>query len=331
MIPKRLWLHTGSVPLIALALSLALSLGCSPGDPEDPADPTEPDAPEEFKPSDHRPVFSPDGSHIVFMSNRFDEDWEMFRIDRDGSNLTRLTEHPGWDGYAVFEPGGTRFVYDREDDGVKRPYLFDLASGETRPFLTMDDVWASVNDWQPDGARAVLFIERDEKRDLYLVDVDGGNLEQITDTPEPNEHDAHFSPDGRWLAFAVKMESGSALDVMDLKTGEIMRMVESTQYLYGLDWSPDGTRIAYTDTPNDQPDGNAELYVIDFPTGDTRQLTTNDDYDHMPVWLPDGSGVLFSSYRSGTEELYVLDLATMEVDPFLTGLPRASQESTRSE
>ena len=300
-----------------LILSLAgILVACSPS--QKPADEEETES--EFAASDHRPVFSPDGESIVFMSDRFDQDWELFSIGTDGSGLTRLTERTGWDGYAAFSPDGRVFTYDREEEDLKSPYVYDLETGDTRPFVVVDGVWATVNAWHPDGDKVVLFIERDEKRDLFFADVNGENLQRVTETPDQNEHDAHFSPDGSALAFAVVMEAGSALDVMDLESGEITRQVTSTEYLYGLDWSPDGTGIVYTDTPNENPDGNAEIYLLDLAAGEVRQLTTNEDYDHMPVWLPDGSGILFSSYRSGTEELYVLDLNSRETKLFPTGL-----------
>lgn len=274
----------------------------------------------EDAPSDHRPVFSPDGETIVFMSSREGGDWELFSIKRDGTGLTQLTDHPGWDGYAAFSPDGKTFTYDRQVGEFKVPYLYDLESAENRPFFVMEGVWATVNGWSPDGNKVVMFIEREKKRDLFLTDANGENLEQITDTPDQNEHDAHFSPDGTKLAFAVTFEGGSAFEIMDLESGEIERKVTSTQYLYGLDWSPDGTRIVYTDTPNDNPDGNAEIYMFDLGSGTTTQLTTNEDYDHMPVWLPDGSGIMFTSYRSGTEKVYILDLESGEVVYFDTGL-----------
>ena len=52
-------------------------------------------------PSDHRPVISPDGNSVVFMSTREGGDWELFSVKLDGTRLKRLTHNIGWDGYAV--------------------------------------------------------------------------------------------------------------------------------------------------------------------------------------------------------------------------------------
>lgn len=274
----------------------------------------------EEAPANHRPVISPDGETIVFMSTRIGGDWELFLIKLDGTGLKRLTNHEGWDGYAAFAPDGNSFTFNLGGEGSKGSYIYNLETNEIKPFVEIEGGSAAVSGWHPDGGKVVMFIERDKKRDLFLADAWGKNLEQITNTPDLNEHDAHFSPNGTMIAFAVVLAEGSALDIMDVRSRVITRHVTSTQYLYGLDWSPDGTKVAYTDTPNDNPDGNAEIYVLDLVTGMTKQLTFNEDYDHMPVWLPDGSGIMFTSYSSGTEDIYILDLESGEVEYFDTGL-----------
>ncbi len=47
--------------------------------------------------ADRSPVWSPDGAALVFVSNRDASELDLFRISRDGSGLTRLTERPGAD------------------------------------------------------------------------------------------------------------------------------------------------------------------------------------------------------------------------------------------
>jgi TolB protein len=49
-------------------------------------------------PFDTSPTWSPDGSQVVFVRHQHDH-WELYAIDADGSNLTRLTDTPA-------QPGG---------------------------------------------------------------------------------------------------------------------------------------------------------------------------------------------------------------------------------
>jgi TolB protein len=52
---------------------------------------------------DENAMWSPDGRFIVFQSVR-DGNFEIYRMRRDGRDALRLTDHPGWDGWAAFVP-----------------------------------------------------------------------------------------------------------------------------------------------------------------------------------------------------------------------------------
>ena len=56
--------------------------------------------------SNYMPVFSPDGTQIAFMSNR-DGNPEIYVMNRDGSNVRRLTNHPAGDVTPTWSPTGS--------------------------------------------------------------------------------------------------------------------------------------------------------------------------------------------------------------------------------
>jgi hypothetical protein len=57
--------------------------------------------------------FSPDGSQILFVSDR-DGDPDIYVMDADGRNVRQLTNEPGYDGGPFFSPDG-RFIAYRTD------------------------------------------------------------------------------------------------------------------------------------------------------------------------------------------------------------------------
>ncbi len=273
---------------------------------------------------EHRPVYSPDGAHIIFMlsAEETGDDWELHIVDADGRNLRRLTTHVGWDGYAVWSPTGTAIYFARSlsgDDENKTPYLLNLTTGETER-LGAYDGWVSISDWSSDN-QLLAFWEYEGQRDLYLIDQSGELSRQLTSTPTINEHDAQFSPDETLIAFASQptdASSSSALEIMD--SGGMDRRVlhSSAGRIYGVAWSPDGSAIAFTDAPGGDED-DADLFVLELASGEVRQITEEPSWDHMPEWHPNGASMLFTSYRSGEERLYEIDIESGEARPFCIG------------
>ena len=123
------------------------------------------------------------------------------------------------------------------------------------------------------------------------------------------EHDAHYSPDGKSIAFASGPTggSGSSLELIVIETNKRHVLHTSIGRIYGVSWSPDGSRIAFTDAP-DGEDDDADVFVIDIDSKIVSQLTDDPAWDHMPEWHPDGNTMLFTSYRTGEEHIYRLDV-----------------------
>jgi len=63
--------------------------------------------------SDWFPYWSPDGSKIVFNSNR-SGNWDIYVMDSDGSNPTRLTNNPEDEYRATWSPDGSKIAFDSE-------------------------------------------------------------------------------------------------------------------------------------------------------------------------------------------------------------------------
>jgi hypothetical protein len=93
-------------------------------------------------------------------------------------------------------------------------------------------------------------------------------------------------------------------------------------------WSPDGTRIAFTDNGND-------IYVMNVDGSNRRKLTTNAANDFNPAWSPDGQKIAFASRRDavgsdGNSEIYVMDALTGNNQTRLTNLPGYDSSPTWS-
>ena len=260
--------------------------------------------------NEHRPVCSADGSRLIYMmqTRQTGDDWELYMLDLDSQVHSRLTNHPGWDGYAVWSPDGTRIIFDREDSPgkLKRPWIMNLEGRTIKPFGKHTG-WVSVTDWSGDD-RLLGFQELNGQRDLILLDVAGNIIEKITETVDQNEHDAQFSPDARKIVYANGEVEGSetSLELIDLEDGSRTVLRTSIGRIYGISWSPDGEKIAFVDAPDGDED---DVDIFAFSTGDQsfRQVTDNPSRDHMPMFCNNSKTLFFTSFRSGEERIYRID------------------------
>ena len=251
----------------------------------------------------------------MLKSEQTKDDWELYLLDIGSQVHSRLTTHPGWDGYAVWSPDGTKIIYDREDEPgkQKRPWIMDLAGQTTRPLGSYEG-WLSISDWSADN-HLVGFHELNGQRDLVLLNTDGEITEEITTTDDRNEHDARFSPDNKRIAFASGPLDGSQtrLELIELASGVTTILQTSIGKIYGVSWSPDGDQIAFVDAP-DGDDDDADIFIYSMSGQWVKRVTDDPAWDHMPEFCNNNHTLLFTSYRSGEERIYQVD---PEPRPFL--------------
>ncbi len=128
--------------------------------------------------SNAMPSWSPDGSKLLFTSNR-DGDWEIFSTDYPpiGQDV-QLTNNEGVDFYPHFSPNGTRIVF-----AAKRLDNYDIYTinpdGSNEMQLTTDILDDTTPTWVGDGLIAFSSI-RSGDWELHLMDEDGANLSRLT-------------------------------------------------------------------------------------------------------------------------------------------------------
>lgn len=108
--------------------------------------------------------------------------------------------------------------------------------------------------------------------------------------------------------------------VANLSTGKIEKASTPQVTLWGLSFSPDRKRIAYTtfewkDVPDSRPEPGAPftINITDLGTGETTKILESqvDQFDH-PVWSNDSSKlaykILGKSVEGGDQGIYVVDI-----------------------
>jgi len=166
--------------------------------------------------NDQRPDISPDGTQIVFSSNRITDtnltgDFEIFVMNSDGSDVRQLTFNEAEDSWPRWSPNGKWIAFHSNVDGnfeiyVIRPDGTDLT--RVTDYAGLDQ----YPEWSPNGKQ--LAIRRDV--DLYLIDLDGSNPIQLTAGNPGFNQMASWSPNGKKLAFLSNRDGYASVFVMDI-------------------------------------------------------------------------------------------------------------------
>jgi Tol biopolymer transport system component len=252
---------------------------------------------------------------IVFSSGRNDFQSDIYKMDPQGHNVTRLT------------------------------YTTD---SETAPAVSWDNKHIAMVRVRRDASN----IQHD---DIYVINTDGSNGHWARSAPYGyNLGDPSWSPDGSHLVLAVNVGGTQYLGLLHLDTGTIDAVAEGTGGVKGYQPSYDrtGQRIVYLGNggntveqvnadgsghktrystpatvpvrnPTFSPDGkkiafdrivgtgnNVEIFVKNLLDGSVKRLTSSAGADLQPSWSPDGSRIAFASVRSGKFKIWTMSATT---------------------
>jgi Tol biopolymer transport system component len=72
-----------------------------------------------------------------------------------------------------------------------------------------------------------------------------------------------------------------------------------------VDWSPDGTRIAFSSPADANNTASGDIFVMDVLTKSVRNVSQNPASDTMPRWSPNGRYVSYTSTRDGNLDNFI--------------------------
>jgi dipeptidyl aminopeptidase/acylaminoacyl peptidase len=253
--------------------------------------------------NDAQPRWSPDGTHLAFVSKRDTDCRQLYVMPAGGGEPQVLTALKEDAAEAAWSPDGTRIVfsarvrdaeYEEEDEKKRQPRRFK------RLLYKLDSVgWTG-----------------DRRRHLYVVPADGSaEAKQITEGDFEESHPT-WTPDGQSIAFASArnedwdIELLSDIYVVPAEGGEPERLTPGDSAHYAPSYSPDGRWLACKWSPGgfDFP-RHPQIAIFDANGGERRVLTasldrTCDPYPELrePIW--DGDSIVFAIEDAGNVHVY---------------------------
>ena len=293
------------------------------------------------------------GDAVFFVSDR-DDRLNLYRADPATGEVEQLTAHDPWDLRWPATDHQSRIVY--ELNGQLR--IFDVTSG-TDSAITIrvpdDGLWkrpkrisvaGDIGDFglSPKGERA-LFVARGE---VFTAPVEKGRTRNLTRSSGANDRVAEWSPDGAHIATISDADGEDEIWILDHLGAEPARQLTDghSARLFGLAWSPNGDRIAFSDylgrlmvvtvadgsevlvaddiigaigdyewSPNGghlafslrNEAGVSRLFIWSVADGELRQVTSDLFDAANPAWDPDGDYLFYISERSYAPQISNLE------------------------
>jgi Tol biopolymer transport system component len=304
------------------------------------------------------PSVSPDGSKLMFLSNR-----DLFSIDlyladaRTGKVERKITETAVDNHLQSLEfvqsagswrADGRQFVFAGIAGGDPVLQLYDVAKGGKAREIRFPQLGEVFNPtWSPDGRSIAFSAVRSGLSDLYLYDLERDSLRQLTSDPYADLQPA-WSPDGATLAFATD-RFGTDLErlrtapyriaLLDVASGRVRELpgFPAAKHL-NPQWAPDGRSLYFLSDPL----GITNVYRSNMAGGSITQLTNlytgvsgiTEDSPALSVAQSSGR-VVFSIFRTDGYEIRGLEspreLAGGPVVESLPGRPGVLPPSDRSQ
>ena len=218
--------------------------------------------------------FSPEGGRIAYTATRRNgTDFDVFVQDLgDSDEPETVWKTSGYHTVSAWAPDGSFLIVSRHHSNLDNDlYRLDLGSGETL-LLTPhegDGRFRGVR-VAPDGRHAFLATDRDGDF-VRLAHLDLQTLEVEYLTPDDwDVEEVELSEDGRWLAVGRNVEGYSDFVLFNGRGRRVPGPEMPRGILGGFEFSPDGTRLAFTLTG---PDRNPDVWIVDLPDGEPRRLT----------------------------------------------------------
>lgn len=257
-------------------------------------------------------------SGLVFTSER-DGNWEIYRMNVDGSDVVRLTETEISEGGASWSPDGRSLAFWSRRDGNADIFVMG-ADGRNPLNIAPDPKENGVEEfytrWHPDGGSIAFFSNRfsNEGYNCVVHRVGFMPLEGGTQSMEPlqgligNQETLGWSPDGESLAFSSKSCGGTGVNLqlyLWRRTDSSVTQLTRDEFINaGPAFSHDGRFLAYHSFRED----NSEIILLDLTSGEAVNLTNHPAKDSHPTWSPDDSQIAFVTDRDGNDEIYVMNV-----------------------
>ncbi len=246
---------------------------------------------------------------------------EIFISDWDGADSHPITNHKTISISPAWSPNGefiayTSFVKRKigNSPAMRNPDLFvyEVKTGK-RWLVSYRTGMNSGAEFLPDNKNMLVTLSQGKTADIYKMSLDGKSIIQLTHGPSLAMNvEPAITPDGSTIAFSSDRSERPMVYTMNLSGGDVKRKTFAGLYNSTPTWAPDGKKIAFAGL--DKAHDAFDIFVVNSDGSGLMRLTgakranghwaNNED----PAFSPDGRHILFVSDRTGTRQLFLINV-----------------------
>jgi RHS repeat-associated protein len=263
--------------------------------------------------NDESPRWSPNGSRIVFQSDRdnvFSGMADIYVMNGDGSGQTRLTSDANDDSAPVWSPNGSKIAFQSARSGVSYQVYTMNSDGSGQVNISNNAANDKQPSWSPDGTKIAFASDRDQAgfSSIYVMNANGSSQTRLTFSGSGfRDEQPAWSPDGTKLAFTSTRDSSvvtwtetdddgntvtktavvtnKEVYLMNANGSNQVRLTNTLENDDSPNWSSDGTQIAFrSDRERDCCDPTNQVWVMNTNGSNPVDLSNNGFGDYNPNW-----------------------------------------------
>lgn len=256
---------------------------------------------------------------IAFCKQQSTNDWDIWIMDADGSNQTKLLDSDAKDMNPHFSPDGKYIAFTRTSGSspniVIDTYIMN-SDGTNVQNLSSDVTESCVGPkFSRDGTKIAFFRNKVGTGNvLCVMDLDGSNKRYVNDSNgNPVTGDSpFFTPDGQWLVFSrvnPDILQGAVYKV-PIDGGTVTQLTNATDFDELPRVSPDGKYVIckYAPTTGAKSDiGRFSINQTPQTSAVTNLTNTANEDEDSPMYSYEGDKIVYMGTAGGSMEIWVMN------------------------